>query len=174
MLGLSCPRSEVSGRRVWTWAEERFGTADAFFKRFFVWNFCPLAFLEESGRNRTPDKLPVAEREALFAPCDQALVDMIGAIQPKRVIGIGGFARKRIDTVLEQHGIVFLWAPCCIRARRRRRRRGWAPQAERSSAGIKLYHSIRGELNQDSSRWSACGGMCGPSARPAATPRHHR
>ncbi len=141
VLGLSCPRSEVSGRRVWTWAEERFGTADAFFKRFFVWNFCPLAFLEESGRNRTPDKLPVAEREALFAPCDQALVDMIGAIQPKRVIGIGGFARKRIDTVLEQHGIdlpvgtVLHPSPASPAANR-----GWAPQAEAQleAMGIEL------------------------------------
>ena len=131
ILGLACTRSEVSGRRVWTWAAERFGTADAFFKRFFVWNFCPLAFLEESGRNRTPDKLPVAERDALFGPCDQALVDMIGVIKPKRVIGIGGFARKRIDAVLAQHGIdlpvgtVLHPSPASPAANR-----GWAPQAE--------------------------------------------
>lgn len=131
VLGLDCPRSEVSGRRVWTWAKERFGTADAFFERFFVWNFCPLAFLEESGRNRTPDKLPVAERDALFAPCDQALVDMIAVLKPGRVIGVGGFARKRIEVVLEQHdidlpvGTVLHPSPASPAANR-----GWAPQAE--------------------------------------------
>ncbi|MDG2292294.1 MAG: single-stranded DNA-binding protein [Phycisphaerales bacterium] len=131
VLGLECTRSEVSGRRVWTWAEERFGTADAFFKRFFVWNFCPLAFLEESGRNRTPDKLPAAERDALFAPCDQALVDMIEVLKPQRVIGVGGFARKRIEAVLGQHeidlpvGTVLHPSPASPAANR-----GWAPQAE--------------------------------------------
>ena len=49
-------------------------TAEAFFERFFVHNYCPLVFLEESGRNRTPDKLPKAERDhawfAGYAPAD--------------------------------------------------------------------------------------------------------
>ncbi len=35
----------------------------------------PLAFMEQSRRNRTPNKLPAAEREACFAMCDKALVD---------------------------------------------------------------------------------------------------
>ena len=78
--GFDCTRSEVSGRRLWGWAAERFGTADAFFDRFFVWNWCPLAFLEESGRNRTPDKLPVAERDALTEACDAALAEAVRAL----------------------------------------------------------------------------------------------
>jgi single-strand selective monofunctional uracil DNA glycosylase len=49
VLGLECPRGEVSGARLWGWAEARFGTPDRFFSRFFVVNYCPLAFLEESG-----------------------------------------------------------------------------------------------------------------------------
>ena len=61
--GFDCRRSEVSGRRFWGWARDRFGSPDRFFDSFFVWNYCPLAFLEESGRNRTPDKLPPAERD---------------------------------------------------------------------------------------------------------------
>jgi len=71
--GLACTRSEVSGRRLWGWAKERFSTPEAFFDRFFVWNYCPLVFMEEGGKNFTPDKLPVAERDALFAPCDAAV-----------------------------------------------------------------------------------------------------
>ena len=59
IAGFACTRSEVSGRRVWGWARDRFGTPQAFFSRFFVANYCPLAFLEESGRNRTPDRLPL-------------------------------------------------------------------------------------------------------------------
>ena len=74
-------RNEVSGTRLWGWARDRFGKADAFFERFFVVNYCPLCFMEDSGRNRTPDKLPAAEREPLFAACDEALRDIIAHCQ---------------------------------------------------------------------------------------------
>ena len=73
VTGFDCPRSEVSGRRLWGWARERFETPERFFQRFYVLNYCPLAFLEASGRNRTPDKLPVAETRPLFDACDAAL-----------------------------------------------------------------------------------------------------
>ncbi|HSL84142.1 MAG TPA: single-stranded DNA-binding protein, partial [Thermoanaerobaculia bacterium] len=36
--GFACARSEVSGRRLWGWARERFGAPERFFERFFVWN----------------------------------------------------------------------------------------------------------------------------------------
>ena len=32
ILGFDCPRSEVSGRRVWEWARERYRTLGKFFK----------------------------------------------------------------------------------------------------------------------------------------------
>ena len=57
VLGFDCERNEVSGRRLWGWAKERFGPAEAFFERFFVHNFCPLLILDEDGKNRTPPKL---------------------------------------------------------------------------------------------------------------------
>ena len=63
--GFACARSEVSGRRLWGWAALRFGAAPAFFRDWFVLNYCPLVFLEASGRNFTPDKLPAAHRLAV-------------------------------------------------------------------------------------------------------------
>ncbi|HET9765338.1 MAG TPA: uracil-DNA glycosylase family protein [Thermoanaerobaculia bacterium] len=93
--GFDCPRSEVSGTRLWGWAARRFGTADAFFARFLVLNYCPLAFLEESGRNRTPDALPAAERTALYAACDPALRAAVEALAPRVVVGVGRFAADR-------------------------------------------------------------------------------
>lgn len=98
--GFACKRSEVSGRRLWGWAAERFGTADAFFAECFVLNWCPLVFLEASGRNRTPEQLPAAELEPLRAACDAHLRTAIAALQPQWTIGIGGFARKRLETAL--------------------------------------------------------------------------
>jgi single-strand selective monofunctional uracil DNA glycosylase len=62
--GFACTRSEVSGARVWNWARERFGTREAFFREAFVWNWCPLSFMAESGANLTPDKLPRTVRNA--------------------------------------------------------------------------------------------------------------
>jgi len=101
ILGFACPRGEVSGTRLWTWAEERLGPADAFFRRFFVWNYCPLAFLEASGRNRTPDRLPAEERAPLFEVCDRALARVVDSVRPGVVVGVGGFAESRIRAVLD-------------------------------------------------------------------------
>jgi len=58
--GFACPRSEVSGKRLWGLFAERFGPVEKFFAEHFVVNFCPLAFLDKEGRNLTPDKLPAA------------------------------------------------------------------------------------------------------------------
>ncbi len=101
VLGYDCPRSEVSGARLWGWAKDRFTTTERFFSRFFVANYCPLAFLEESGRNFTPDRLPAATRATLEAACDRALREMVALLQPEYVIGVGKFAERRAAAALE-------------------------------------------------------------------------
>jgi single-strand selective monofunctional uracil DNA glycosylase len=98
--GFDCTRSEVSGARLWGWAKARFGTPEKFFARFFVINYCPLVFMEASGRNFTPDKLPAAEKQKLFALCDRALQKTVAALAPQRVIGIGKFAEQRAREAL--------------------------------------------------------------------------
>jgi single-strand selective monofunctional uracil DNA glycosylase len=97
--GLDCPRKEISGQRLWGWAKGRFKTPESFFGRFFVINYCPLAFLEQTGRNRTPDRLPVQERRPLFAKCDAALARTIDLFAPKWVLGIGKTAASRAELV---------------------------------------------------------------------------
>ena len=93
--GFACTRSEISGRRLWKLFADQFPTAKDFFKNHFVVNFCPLAFLEETGRNRTPDKLPAKELAALFRACDGHLRKVVEILQPEWLIGIGGFAEER-------------------------------------------------------------------------------
>lgn len=100
VLGFGCPRREISGSRLWGWVRDRYATPEAFFARFFVANYCPLAFVEESGRNRTPDKLQTAERRQLFAACDDALRSVVRHLTPRVVIGIGGFAERRARAAL--------------------------------------------------------------------------
>ena len=101
IMGLACVRSEVSGSRLWGWARDVFGTPKRFFERFFIANYCPLAFLEGSGRNRTPDKLPAEETEPLFDVCDRALRRTVEYLQPEMVIGIGVFAEARARAALD-------------------------------------------------------------------------
>lgn len=98
--GFACPRGEVSGQRFWGWAKERFQSPEKFFDRFFVANYCPLVFMEESGRNRTPDKVPAAERRKLLAVCDRALSRVVDYLTPQSVVGIGKFAAERAAAAL--------------------------------------------------------------------------
>jgi single-strand selective monofunctional uracil DNA glycosylase len=98
--GFGCRRSEVSGRRLWGWAASRFGTADAFFDRCFVLNYCPLVFLESSGRNFTPDRLPRATAAALQAACDRHLLEAVRALSPRWVLGVGAYARQCAERAL--------------------------------------------------------------------------
>ncbi len=99
--GFDCTRSEVSGRRLWGWAARHFGAAENFFAQSFVLNYCPLVFLEESGRNFTPDRLPATQARPLEAACDRHLRDALAALAPEWAIGIGGFAAQRLRTVLQ-------------------------------------------------------------------------
>jgi len=99
--GFDCQRSEVSGRRLWGWAAQRFGPAESFFGDWFVLNYCPLALLEATGRNFTPDKLPAALLNQIYAACDRHLATALTALSPEWAIGVGGFAEKRIRAVLE-------------------------------------------------------------------------
>lgn len=102
VTGFQCPRGEVSGQRLWGWARSRFGRPDRFFKRFWVANYCPLVFMEESGRNRTPDKLKKNEKSLLFDACDEALRRTVDLLQPDYVIGIGNFAYQQAATALAE------------------------------------------------------------------------
>jgi single-strand selective monofunctional uracil DNA glycosylase len=129
--GFSCHRSEVSGLRLWSFFAETFGTAERFFRDHFVGNYCPLLFLEESGRNRTPDKLPAQERERLFQICDKHLRDVVNVLQPSHVVGIGAFATGRAQAALEgyrqlQVARILHPSPSSPAANR-----GWSAQAEK-------------------------------------------
>ena len=100
VTGFDCHRSEVSGARLWGWARERFGEPRCFFERFFVMNYCPLIFFEQSGKNRTPDQLPAAERAPLMDICDRALRRSIEHLSPTWALGVGKFAEGRLQSAL--------------------------------------------------------------------------
>lgn len=135
VTGFACTRSEVSGRRVWGWARELSGTPGRFFERFFIANYCPLLFLESSGRNLTPDRLPAAERRALEAACDVALARSIGLLEPRIVLGFGAFATRSAARALAGAGVrveqVLHPSPASPAANR-----GWSEQLMRRLAEL--------------------------------------
>lgn len=96
ITGFDCLRSEVSGARLWGYAKEKFKTPEKFFNKFFVWNFCPLVFMEEGGKNLTPDKLKKEVANDLFEVCDDALSKVIDLLEPTYLIGVGKFAEKQL------------------------------------------------------------------------------
>ena len=138
--GLDCSRSEVSGRRLWGWIRDTFQSPERFFVRFFIHNYCPLLFLEASGRNRTPDRLPAAERAPLVAACDHALRRMVAALNVRLVVGIGGFAARRArDAFAETEvtvGQILHPSPASPAANR-----GWAEQVSRQFEEIGVRFS---------------------------------
>lgn len=98
--GGACRRSEVSGERLWGWARDRFGTAERFFARFFVLNYCPLVFMRASGANIVPEDLPADERTRLCPPCDAAVRDAVETLRPRVVVGVGAFAERQARAAL--------------------------------------------------------------------------
>jgi single-strand selective monofunctional uracil DNA glycosylase len=129
--GFACTRSEVSGRRLWGWAAQHWGSAERFFADHFVLNYCPLVFLEAGGRNFTPDKLPAAQLATLYAACDAHLAAALAALAPAMAIGVGGFAQARLKAVTGDDaairvGQILHPSPASPLANR-----GWAEQVDR-------------------------------------------
>lgn len=105
VLGFECTRSEVSGRRLWGLFGARFGAVERFFAEHTVANYCPLAFVEGTGRNRIPEKLPAREREVLFDACDRHLREVVRILEPEWLVGVGVFAADRAERVLAGTGV---------------------------------------------------------------------
>lgn len=97
--GFDCPRSEVSGRRLWGLFEELYGTAEDFFRECFVVNYCPLIWMSESGANITPAQLPAEQVQQVDADCRKHLKRLIELMQPEVLVGVGGYALKQLEAV---------------------------------------------------------------------------
>lgn len=136
--GFACQRSEVSGRRFWGLFSEKYPNASDFFKDHFVVNYCPLVFMEATGKNRTPDKLPVSEIEELYAVCDRHLRELVELFEPEWFVGVGAFAETRAKDALDgidlNFGRILHPSPASPAANR-----GWAEQAEKQLKAMGIW-----------------------------------
>jgi single-strand selective monofunctional uracil DNA glycosylase len=99
--GFSCKRSEVSGRRLWGFLESYYHTAAVCFTHLVVMNYCPLVFMDggPTGKNVTPDKLGKEMEGRLDAICLSYLKDCVSFYHPSLLVGIGQYAKKKLETV---------------------------------------------------------------------------
>lgn len=136
--GFACERSEVSGRRLWGLFAEKYPQARDFFSDHLVANYCPLVFMEATGRNRTPDKLPATESAALYAACDAHLQALVDVLKPAWVIGVGAFAEARAKEALVGYAVntarILHPSPASPAANR-----GWAEQAEKELKALGVW-----------------------------------
>jgi single-strand selective monofunctional uracil DNA glycosylase len=136
--GFACARSEVSGRRLWGAFRERYGEAEHFFADHLVENYCPLVFMEEGGKNRTPDKMPASETGPLYAACDRHLREVCEILQAEWLIGVGAFAEGRAKEAMKGSGIkvgrILHPSPASPAANR-----GWSEQATKQLAALGIW-----------------------------------
>lgn len=90
--GLNCKRREVSGMRFWTLFDKLCSSPEQFFKHSYVHNYCPLSFMDASGKNVTPPTMRGGVRVQLEAACDRALYEAVLLFQPSIIVGVGQYA----------------------------------------------------------------------------------
>jgi single-strand selective monofunctional uracil DNA glycosylase len=140
ITGMACPKSEVSGKRLWGLFSEKFPDADDFFKDHLVINFCPLIWMKDTGANLTPDKIKAAEMVAVDAACHRHLRRLIEILEPQYLIGVGAYAEKQMLAVKEEIaskasvGKILHPSPASPAANR-----GWAEVAARQLAELGIW-----------------------------------
>ena len=131
IVGMECPKSEVSGRRLWGLFSERFPKAEDFFEGHLVINFCPLVWMKDSGANLTPDKIKSSEMTAVDTACHRHLRRLIEILEPEYLIGVGAYAEKKMLAAKDELGVdakvgkILHPSPASPAANR-----GWAEAAE--------------------------------------------
>ena len=134
---MACPKSEVSGHRLWGYLSEKFPNPEDFFKDYLVINFCPLIWMKDTGANLTPDKIKASEMLAVDNACQAHLRSLIQILKPQYLIGIGTYAEKQMLLARGELGIhakvskILHPSPASPAANR-----GWADEAEKQLNAI--------------------------------------
>jgi len=101
--GFNCKREEQSGKRFWGVLEELCGEPENFFRHCFVYNICPLAFLNSTGRNITPPEIKGEAKSQLNVVCLNFLRQALDVFKPNIIISVGNYANDRIKELKKKH-----------------------------------------------------------------------
>ncbi|KRT79585.1 hypothetical protein AMK59_8077, partial [Oryctes borbonicus] len=105
IMGLDCHKSEVSGKRLYELFKRISDTPENFFKNTYLYNYCPLALMEEDGRNITPSSLKGFVRKELEEYCNDTLIQILFLLKTKIIIALGVYAKGQAETTLRAHNI---------------------------------------------------------------------
>ncbi|XP_022920876.2 single-strand selective monofunctional uracil DNA glycosylase-like [Onthophagus taurus] len=105
--GFECHRSEQSGKRFYGFFKNLCRTPEVFFKNAFVYNFCPLSFMEkeEEGKrcaNITPDKLKGQIKKDLENICGKTLVNILKLLDVKIIVAVGRYTEKQAVKIIQE------------------------------------------------------------------------
>ena len=103
--GFRCEKSEVSGRRLWGLFSSLYPNPDDFFSGHYAINYCPLVWMEESGKNRTPDKISSSEMAPVFTACDAYVRSQLEVLEPEFAVGVGAFAESCLKRICKEAGL---------------------------------------------------------------------
>jgi single-strand selective monofunctional uracil DNA glycosylase len=92
---------QVSGTRFWGYFKEKCEKPENFFASCFVYNLCPLAFMNGTGKNITPPQLPSLVRNKLNSTCEQAFINIIKLLRVEIIVAVGRYAKVRAENALK-------------------------------------------------------------------------
>lgn len=137
--GFACKRREVSGERFWRFFEAKCENPQTFFRKCFVYNHCPLAYMSETGKNITPPEFKAETKIMINNLCDKALADVIRLLRVTHVVGIGKFAEARANFIKKKFNmdisVFFLMHPSPANPAANK---GWSDIAEKSLKNMNI------------------------------------
>ncbi|XP_044747397.1 single-strand selective monofunctional uracil DNA glycosylase-like [Coccinella septempunctata] len=109
--GFNCTEKEESGERFWELIKKYCRKPEDFFGKCFLYNYCPLAFMDENGKAVLPKQSHL--KDSLQKVCDETLKKIIDLLEPNIVVGIGRYPEERANKVLEnnEQNIKVLYMP---------------------------------------------------------------
>ncbi|MBB14020.1 single-stranded DNA-binding protein [Candidatus Poribacteria bacterium] len=111
VLGLECPKPEISGQRIWSFLAQRYGSVHLISQKIYIVNHCPLWMFNHAGKNITPDKLTGSAAKSLKLICSDHLLEVVKAMEIKRVIGIGRYAQRQVNALFNNLEVGWLPHP---------------------------------------------------------------
>ena len=94
IIGLETKRDEPSGKKLWALMQSLYPKSNELFSHITVQNYCPLAFLDDSGKNIALNN--VKNRKELESLCDNYIKDYILDNNIKVLVGVGVYAYEKL------------------------------------------------------------------------------
>lgn len=103
VIGLDCKRKEVSGTRFWGLFQDICVDPEIFFENTYVHNYCPLAFVNATGKNVTPADFKKEEiYKQLENICDEFLMKILILLNVEIVVALGKFAYDQCRKMMKK------------------------------------------------------------------------